>query len=302
MNAMETRPLILIVDDTPINIQLLAEALRTDYRVKVAASGPAAFDVIARHGVPDLVLLDIMMPVMDGYEVCRKLKADPATMNIPVIFVSAKADAVDEEFGLRLGAVDYITKPFNLPIVSARVQNHINLKKKADLLESLAMLDGLTHIPNRRRFDEFLDTEWKRAKRSGRPIALIMADIDHFKEYNDHYGHGAGDAALKKVAQALVDASQRPADLVARYGGEEFVALLPETDFEGVRLMAERLRAVVESLHILHEYSDAARWVTISVGFAYEEPADERSVNALLEQADRMLYRAKEEGRNRCCG
>lgn len=298
---MASKPLILIVDDTPINIQILAEALRADYRIKVATGGPAALEVIAAHGPPDLVLLDVMMPGMDGYEVCRRLKAEPATRNVPVIFVTARTDAVDEEYGLRLGAVDYIGKPFHLPIVVARVRNQINLKLKTDLLESLALLDGLTNIANRRRFDDALAAEWKRARRNGRPLALIMADIDFFKAYNDHYGHGAGDVCLKRIATVLADAADRPADLVARYGGEEFVALLPETDCAGVRNIAERLRAAAEALHIPHAFSAAAPWVTISVGFAGMTPDGERAA-PLLAEADRMLYRAKEAGRNRVCG
>jgi PleD family two-component response regulator len=197
------KPLILIVDDTPTNVRVLAEALRKDYRIKVANGGQAALDLIASQGVPDLILLDIMMPTMDGYEVCRRLKEDPATKNVPVVFVTAKADIMDEEIGLKLGAVDYIAKPFHLPIIAARIHNHISLKLKSDLLESLAMLDGLTSIPNRRRFDEALHDEWLRARRAGQTISLIMADIDHFKRYNDHYGHGAGDICLIKVANAL---------------------------------------------------------------------------------------------------
>lgn len=163
MNSPDSKPTILIVDDTPINIQVLAGALRADYRVKVAGSGKMALEIITKQGAPDLVLLDVMMPEMDGYAVCRQLKNDPVMQSVPVIFVTAKSDTVDEELGLKLGAVDYIAKPFHLPIVLARIQNHIALKLKSDLLESLAMLDGLTNIPNRRRFDEHLDSEWKRA-------------------------------------------------------------------------------------------------------------------------------------------
>lgn len=296
------KPTILIVDDTPTNIHVLAEALRGDYRVKVAASGKAAFEVIARQGLPDLILLDVMMPEMDGYDVCRRLKERPETKGIPVIFVTARTDAQDEELGLRLGAVDYITKPFHLPIVSARVRNHISLKLKTDLLEAHALLDGLTDIPNRRRFDEALASEWRRAHRARTPVALVLADIDYFKSYNDHYGHGAGDACLKQVAAALAAALVRPGDLVARYGGEEFVALLPDTDSHGAREAAEHMRRQVEALRIPHRHSEAGEWVTISVGVAGCIPTDDESPALLLERADRALYRAKETGRNRVCG
>lgn len=294
-------PLILIVDDTPTNIQVLAEALREDYRVRVAGSGKAAFEIITKVGAPDLILLDVMMPEMDGYEVCRRLKQAPETKNVPVIFVTAKADVVDEEYGLRLGAVDYIAKPFHLPIVAARVRNHINLKMKTDLLESQAMLDGLTNIPNRRRFDETLESEWKRALRAGTPLSLIMADIDFFKRYNDNYGHGVGDECLKKVAGSLAHSIDRPSDLVARYGGEEFVAILPETDAAGAHAIAERFRSHVESLKIVHEYSEISNFVTVSVGLACVIPIVEMTPAELLKMADEMLYQAKALGRNRVC-
>ncbi|CAK0740296.1 two-component system, chemotaxis family, response regulator WspR [Gammaproteobacteria bacterium] len=302
--AAKEKPLILIVDDTPINVQVLAEAFRTDYRVRAVTSGQAALDSIAKHGIPDLLLLDIMMPEMDGYEVCRQLKNNQMTQDIPIIFVTAKSDAMDEEYGLRLGAMDYITKPFYLPIVTARVQNQINLKLKNDLLESLVMLDGLTNLPNRRRFDEALELEWKRAYRNLLPLTLVMADIDFFKGYNDNLGHRAGDACLKKVAQALAETIQRPADLVARYGGEEFVILLPETNSAGAQIIVERFCAGVESLQIPHPASKVSPWVTISVGFASIMPGSkaELASTSLLERADKMLYRAKEEGRNRVCG
>jgi len=295
--------MILIVDDTPTNIQVLAEALRADYHVKVATGGKAALAIANNpESRPDLILLDVMMPEMDGYEVCRRLKQDPATQNIPVIFVTAKNDVTDEEQGLRLGAMDYIVKPFRLAIVKARVQNHINLKMKTDQLESLALVDGLTGIPNRRRFDEALDPEWKRALRNGTPLAVIMADIDYFKAYNDNYGHGAGDQCLKAVAKTLANSLSRPSDIMARYGGEEFIAMMPDTDAEGAHLLAERWRAKVAALALPHPFSGAADHITISVGYASLKPVQGRSPAELLDLADKMLYQAKEQGRNRVCG
>ncbi|CAG0998578.1 partial Phytochrome-like protein cph2, partial [Anaerolineae bacterium] len=293
---------ILIVDDVPTNIQVLAEALRMNYRVRVANSAKVAFEVIEKFGAPDLVLLDVMMPDMDGYEVCRHLKQSDKTQHVPIIFVTTKSDVRDEEYGLRLGAVDYITKPFHLPIVLARVQNHINLKIKTDLLESQAMLDGLTNIPNRRRFDEVLQNEWKRASRTGSVLSLIMADIDYFKRYNDYYGHGMGDDCLKRVASAFAESAERPSDLVARYGGEEFVALLPETHIEGANTIAEHFCELVADLSIVHEYSKISHIVTVSLGIASISPKiDHISQENLLRLADRKLYQAKETGRNRIC-
>jgi diguanylate cyclase (GGDEF)-like protein len=303
MSTADYRPLILIVDDTPINIHVLAEALRADYHVKIATSGPAALAIAENSDSrPDLILLDVMMPGMDGYEVCRRLKQDPQTKAIPVIFVTAKSDVVDEEHGLRLGAVDYIVKPFHQAIVKARVQNHINLKLKTDLLESLALVDGLTDIPNRRRFDEALDNEWKRGMRSNASLALIMADIDYFKNYNDHYGHSAGDKCLKMVARTLAHSLERGGDIVARYGGEEFVAVMPNTDAAGAQQLAERWCTNVAALQLAHGFSSAADHVTISAGYAALMPTTDRSPMELLELADKMLYRAKEQGRNQICG
>lgn len=298
MTETTTKPLILIVDDTPTNIQVLVEALRPDYRVEVAPNGKAAFEVIAKR-LPDLILLDVMMPELDGYEVCRRLKAQPETREIPVIFITAKSDELDEEQGLRLGAVDYITKPFHLPIVIARVRNHINLKIKSDLLETMAMVDRLTNIPNRRRFDASLEDEWRRAQRNGTPLSLLMIDIDHFKDYNDHHGHSAGDECLKKIAASLSSAIDRPGDLVARWGGEEFIAILPDTDPNGAQQIAELMRVRVEGMAIPHGHSDTSPSVTVSIGVAGQEPWLTDSANGLIEEADRMLFQAKKTGRNR---
>jgi diguanylate cyclase (GGDEF)-like protein len=198
--------------------------------------------------------------------------------------------------------VDYITKPFHLPIVRARIQNHIKLKLMSDILESMAWKDGLTGIANRRRFDDALEIEWKRAQRTGTPLSLIMVDIDHFKEFNDHYGHGAGDTCLKRVAAMLASSVTRAGDMAARYGGEEFVLLMPGTDVDGARLLAEQLRSRTEEQRIPHERSSSSSWVTISAGYASVIPIQEGAASALMEEADQMLYCAKRSGRNRVYG
>lgn len=302
MTVDTARPLILIVDDTPTNIQVLAENLIKDYKVKVAASGKAALETIAQQGAPDLILLDVMMPDMDGYEVCRRLKNNPQTSAVPVIFVTAMNEASNEEYGLNLGAMDYITKPFYLPVVKARIRNHIRLKQATDLLEAMAWIDGLTGIPNRRRFDQALETEWKRAQRSQLPLGLIMLDVDFFKAYNDYHGHGAGDICLKQVASLLTASASRSTDLAARYGGEEFVMLIPETEIDGVHKMAESLCQRIESQQIPHAVSAVSAWITVSIGYAALIPQPEQLPSALLEQADKMLYQAKRAGRNRVEG
>ncbi|MSN24592.1 MAG: diguanylate cyclase [Geobacter sp.] len=292
---------ILIVDDQPANIHILAEALQANYEVMVATSGSIALELSQRADKLDLVLLDVMMPGIDGYEVCRRLKDSEKTKNIPVVFVTARSESSEEEIGLNLGAVDYISKPYSLPIILARVRNHLEMKRKTDLLESMVSLDGLTGIPNRRRFDEQLDAEWRRAIRSGRPLSLVMLDIDCFKQFNDNYGHGAGDNSLIQVAGCLAACVHRPGDLIARYGGEEFAAILSITESAGARVIAERLVSDVAALSLPHMYSDVADYLTISAGCATIFPVQGMSMETLLQAADVMLYKAKHEGRNRMC-
>ncbi|MDR5900305.1 diguanylate cyclase [Halomonas vilamensis] len=300
MKANEKESTILIVDDEPTNVQALAKLLKNDYRIQVANNGEKALAIARGSKQPDLILLDIQMEGMDGYEVCRQLKEVPLTNTIPVIFVTGQNTVSDEEKGFKLGAVDYISKPFYPTIVRARVGTHMSLKLKTDLLEQIAMLDGLTGIPNRRYFDERFQKEGRRALRDKLPFSVIMMDIDHFKGFNDNYGHGAGDNCLQKVARALANTLLRPADIIARYGGEEFVALLPNTNSEGAGKMAEDLRSAVESLAVINEYSSAARVVTLSLGVAtLDTDGDETMLSELLKQADDALYKAKEGGRNR---
>ncbi|WP_024328496.1 diguanylate cyclase [Thioalkalivibrio sp. ALR17-21] len=306
MNHDEPKPTLLLVDDEPTNIQALGHLLKDDYRIRVANNGEKAL-ALAAEGAPerpDLILLDIQMPGIDGYEVCRRLKEDPHTSDIAIIFVTALDDARDEEHGLNLGAVDYIARPFNPAIVRARVNTHVKLKRRTDLLEQYAMLDGLTGIHNRRYFDEHLDRETRRSQRAGEPLSLIMLDIDHFKGFNDHYGHGAGDRCLQKVAETLARTLNRPGDTLCRYGGEEFVALLPGAPTSGALEVAERLRSAVEERALAHEHSSAGPVVTVSLGAATFDPAGEpgADMESLLARADAALYRAKNAGRNRYCG
>ena len=290
---------ILIVDDVPANIKVLGESLKADYRIRLATDGEKALKMAASTTPPDIVLLDIVMPKMDGYEVCRRLKEDPTTRNIPVIFITAMAEEEDETKGLACGAVDYITKPFSLPIVRARVKTHLELKRHRDTLEALSTLDGLTGIPNRRRFDEVLNVEWLRGQREGVFLSLIMLDIDHFKLYNDNYGHIEGDDCLKKVAACLARAMGRPADFLARYGGEEFAVVLPMTDREGCATVAAALLEQIGELRLPHAYSPVSSQVTISLGGATMRPDRLASPKTLVERADRALYASKMAGRNR---
>ncbi len=242
------------------------------------------------------------MPEMDGYEVCRQLKDNPTTQDIPVIFVTAKGEVEDETSGLGLGAVDYITKPFNVPIVKARVKTHLRLKRKSDMLERFAFIDGLTEIPNRRRFNEKFRTEWSRNTRSETRLSVIIMDIDYFKMYNDHYGHAAGDDCLKAVAQTLQKSTKRAGDLVARYGGEEFVAILPGCAADDAVRLAGIFLSEIEKLNVPHARSAVSDHVTLSAGAATTVPCGSPSKATLVEAADRMLYEAKRNGRNQVKG
>jgi len=289
---------ILVVDDERVNRKILCDLLESSYEVIVAKSGQQALERAGSGVGVDLILLDIVMPGMDGYDVVRRLKQSSATRNIPVIFITAMDSIADEERGLDLGAVDYITKPFHPEIVRARVENHLRFVRQRRLLETLAGRDGLTELPNRRRLDEALNQEWRRCSRSGAPLSLAMVDVDFFKQYNDLFGHARGDQVLQSVARALGEGLRRPADLVARFGGEEFVVLLPETKVKGAIVIANGIRTAVESLAIPHPESRASKYVTVSVGGATLAGVD-LSPQDLLDAADAMLYRSKELGRNR---
>ena len=289
---------ILIIDDSPEDIHILGGILCKDYQLFFATNGADGLDIVMRER-PDLILLDVLMPDMDGYAICGRLKADRLLGNIPVIFVTALSEVNEEARGLEAGAVDYLIKPVSAPIVKARVRTHLELKRHQDLLHQLACLDGLTGVTNRRRFDELLEQEWRHSLRTGQPLSLIMLDVDHFKAYNDHYGHLAGDECLRLIASTLEAAIKRPMDLLARYGGEEFTCLLPETELAGAIVVAQRLVAVVAELRISHSYSAVAAWVTISAGVASLIPGQEQAAIELVRAADTCLYRAKKAGRNR---
>ncbi|MEW6348599.1 MAG: PleD family two-component system response regulator [Thermodesulfobacteriota bacterium] len=294
------RPRILIVDDSPNEIAILNEVLKGDYEVMFATNGEDALRIVNSEVSPDLILLDIVMPGMDGYEICERIKSLDLGRTIPVIFVTVKSDEDFETRGFELGAVDYVTKPFSLPVVKARVKTHLELKRQRDVLEDLSSVDGLTGVANRRRFDHVLNLEWRRALRNGSLVSLVMVDIDFFKPYNDRYGHMAGDDCLKRVAIELQGALSRAEDFLARYGGEEFAVILPGTDCHGASVVAERLRARVAEVNIRHEHSQAADRVTVSVGTATGSPSCTDTPSELLEAADKMLYEAKVTGRNRC--
>lgn len=291
---------ILLVDDTRLNNQIMMDILGDDYDILVATSGEEALQVTASESI-DLILLDVEMPGMNGYEVCGILKQNSCTINIPVIFVSAANDVQHETKGLEIGAIDYIIKPSNPAIIRARVKNHLELKKYRDILERISLIDGLTGIANRRQFDQTLEKEWRRALRHGDSLSLALIDIDFFKKYNDYYGHLAGDECLQKVGSVLKESVKRAGDLGARYGGEEFVVLLPATAKDGAITVAERICTNMAELRIPHEMSEVAKHVTVSIGVATMRTESDKASADLIRRADAALYQAKHAGRNRVC-
>jgi diguanylate cyclase (GGDEF)-like protein len=295
------KPKLLIVDDQTNNIQVLSQAFSADFQVFIATSGAKALAICVAQA-PDLVLLDVMMPAMDGFEVCTRLKANPLTADIPVIFVTAHTDDASEEHGLEVGAVDFISKPINIKIVRARVKAHIALKRQSDILRNFAFIDGLTGVRNRRFFDEHLATELARAQRSKLPISLIMIDVDFFKRFNDCYGHQAGDDCLRRLANLFQSCLKRPADFVARYGGEEFVCLLIDTSFEGAFSLAGSIHKAAQKCQIPHAESSVSPWVTLSLGVATVISDRPATAGELLKLADENLYQAKNQGRNQVIG
>jgi diguanylate cyclase (GGDEF)-like protein len=312
------RGTVLVVDDNVTNLKVASEQLKAhDFEVLTARDGETCLE---RAGLaqPDIILLDVQMSGIDGFETCRRLKAHALTQNIPVIFMTVLTNVEDKLKGFAVGGVDYVPKPFQVEELLARVNTHVTIYKlqrelqaeirerkqaeqalrKANLeLQRLAVLDELTQIPNRRRFDQYLQAQWEQA--NGSKLSLLMCDVDYFKRYNDNYGHPAGDACLRRVAQAISRTVGHSTDLAARYGGEEFAVILPETDAAGALRVAEFIQAEIANLNITHAHSDVAQHVTLSIGTATVVPDDSKNLQALIETADTALYEAKQQGRNR---
>ena len=320
---------VLIIDDMVNNIAVLEYFLkRAGYQVKVAQSGEEGINS-AQKFLPDLILLDVMMPEIDGYEVCSRLKSEAATQEIPIIFVSALSETEDKLKGFRVGAADYVTKPLRYEEVVARVETHIKLSKqqiqlqeqnrqleklKEQLLERTAQLetanqtlkrlsnlDGLTQIANRRRLNEYLAESWGCALDQQRPISFIITDIDYFKLYNDTYGHQAGDDCLYQVAQAIQSVVREGSDLAARYGGEEFAVVLPRANTTTALQIALAIRHSIDKLAIPHKNSPVHQYITLSLGVSSVIPEVGTGIRAcaMVMAADKALYQAKAQGRNR---
>ena len=312
---------VLLVDDQPIVGEAIRRMLASnaDIAFHFCADAQRAIDTAAAVR-PTTILQDLVMPGVDGFTLVQQMREHPATAQIPIIVLSSREDPRDKSRAFEIGASDYLVKlPDQIELV-ARIRAHSKsflaqlqrdaayreleelgrqLAEKNAILEALSSLDGLTGIANRRRFDEALETEWRRGRREGTELSLLLIDVDFFKRYNDHYGHLAGDDCLRRVAAALKSSAHRAADLVARYGGEEFCILMGHTDAPGAAQVAETARRAIEELAIAHARSDAASVVTISLGSATLTPGNDFEGESLIKLADGALYQAKKDGRNR---
>ncbi len=287
---MTVKPMVLIVDDEPVNIQVLASTLKDMCEIKVATSGNRCIELAQALPLPDLILLDINMPGMDGYDVIRVLKETAATSNIPVVFVSSNDQDVDAAYGLALGASDYISKPIHPELTIARVKLQLRLKLQSDRLRELALHDQLTSLYNRHYLQEAGMQMVASAFRRKIPLSVVILDIDYFKRINDLYGHDTGDIVLRHIASILQNMC-RNEDIVARYGGEEFVLLLKECNITEAVTKAESIRVAIESSPI-KDINVTASFGVVTTGDHTEKLED------LIKRADQLLYRAKNEGRN----
>ena len=299
---------IMVVDDEPGAIQLIRHMLRDFTNVRFATSGADALRLI-RSTPPDLLLLDGEMPGQSGFDVCSVVKADPRLREIAIVFVTAHDDVAFEARALTLGAADFIAKPLSSARINLRVKLHLELKRQLDTLRSIAATDGGTGLANRRHLHEVLASEWRRAQRTGAPLSFLMFDVDHFKGFNDAYGHPAGDHCLRTVAEVISSAVRREHDLAGRFGGEEFAVVLPHTDRDGALRVGRAVCEAMKRARVPHRASPTAAYVTVSVGAAtvpghalvavHDEVLASDPGQPLIEAADRALYRAKGDGRNR---
>ncbi|MGK7890816.1 MAG: diguanylate cyclase [Leptolyngbyaceae cyanobacterium] len=303
---------ILLVDDQPRNLRLLADLLEEQgYEVQEAINGPVALQVISVI-TPDLILLDINMPNMDGYSVCQQLKANAKTKDIPVIFISAVDEAWDKVRAFSVGGVDYITKPFKVVEVLARVKNQLAIQtlqqelkaRNAQLqqaiheLQSLAVIDHVTQVASRYRFDQYLQAEWHQAMQDETPLCLMLCHLDDFDAYLQSQGYQAGDRCLYQVAQGIKRVVQRPADLVCRYGGDIFAVILPNLEVDTAEAIAQNLLGQIESLSVCQNPSANPTSFTTSIGLAALVSSPGLGLETLMEQCDLALQTAKAEGGN----
>ncbi len=295
--AEKKRDKVLIIDDSRLHAYQLQSILEDEYDITVTHTAEEGLKFVNETDF-SLILLDVIMPGMDGFTLLKKLQEEIITRSIPVILVTSLSDIENEQHGLVLGAVDYISKPFHPLIVKARVNTHIKLYSYRKQVEYQSRTDQLTGIANRRRHDHYSRLKWDEATRLQVPFSVCMFDIDHFKAFNDTYGHPAGDKVIVSVAKTISYYLQRSTDFFARYGGEEFVGFMLGDTLEQAFDYLKKVRQAVEDLHIPHA-SSVSKWVTVSVGGVTITPKVGNTYESYLKVADTMLYDAKNAGRNR---
>ncbi|HKM34399.1 MAG TPA: diguanylate cyclase [Lachnospiraceae bacterium] len=291
---------VLIIDDSRLDTIVLADILKDEYEVITALSGEEGIR-LAIVEKPVLILLDIVMPGIDGFEILEQLKGNEVTKDIPVVFLTALSDEATEEKGFMKGAMDYIKKPFNAHIVRARVRNHVKLCLYMRTIETQMSIDSLTGAYNRRAFENQLALYWEKAIKQKEPLSLFIADIDFFKMVNDTYGHGEGDVVLKTTVSEMKKVLDSENIFFARYGGEEFAVISYGLSSGVTQLMAESVRKRIEELHIANENSLVSSFLTVSIGGCTMRPKDGQISEKIVNAADSMLYQAKNSGRNRIC-
>ena len=296
-NYVNSKYKVLVVDDERSNLEVVEDILTPEYEIVTACSGEEALRRVTDIN-PDIILVDTVMPGMDGFKTLIRIKGIREMQNVPVIIITGKSNDDDEERGLLLGAVDYISKPFKKAVVRASVRTHLRMADQMRTIEHISLIDALTNISNRRSFHEKASIEWRRCAREHKPISFLMIDIDHFKIYNDTYGHPQGDMLLSAVAKIFTESARRPSDIVARLGGEEFGLLLPEATLENATAMAEKIRRQVGDLQIPTNDGLAMTSATISVGVASIVPGEHDILKNFIAKADEYLYAAKNSGRN----
>lgn len=289
---------LMLVDDSEVDIQILCYALKSNFTVTFATHVDEAIELIQSGYLPDIVLLDIHMPGKNGFELCEFLKDRIHTSEIPIVFLSGSHSASDKAHGFNIGAIDYVTKPYDTSELNSRLLSHVQTLSKIKHLESLAHIDPLTKVANRRKYDLMLADEWYRCGRHNENLALFIFDIDYFKGFNDFYGHQAGDDCLIKVANALNTLAGRRTDIFARYGGEEFVLLLPDCGYRGAVSKAEEAKKLIADLAIPCEHLGDTKTLTISIGISIMVPSSQESATVLFKNADKALYAAKSGGRD----
>lgn len=296
---IQERPSVLIVDDEKVNLKLLSDLLQDEAQIMLAKNGKQALEKANKH-IPDLILLDVVMPDMDGFDVIQELKSKAVTKLIPVIFVTGLSDVQFEEKGIALGGSDYILKPFHEAVVKARVRLHLQLARQRKMLEHLALIDPLTELPNRRKFEEVFNVEWRLALRTKTWLSIGLLNLDGFKRVNNEFGYAIGDETLKKVSLALVQQLKRARDFLGRYSGQELVFLMPATDEVGAKNVIQRSQSAIDSLRIKVS-GQSEEQLTACIGGVSIAPTMQVDLSEVTSRVDRMLYNARQQGPDSIC-